>query len=80
MRSMSGLILKRTRHGITDPIGSFVHHFGQISMFLFLSGHFFEGFMKILLTCYLIMILAVLGPLITIGTIYLLGRLAPFTF
>jgi hypothetical protein len=36
--------------------------------------------MKILLMCYLIMILAVLGPLITIGTIYLLGRLMPFTF
>jgi hypothetical protein len=64
----------------TDPIGSFVHHFGQISMFLFLSGHFFEGFMKILLTCYLIMMFAVLGPLITVGTIYLLGRLFPFTF
>jgi len=64
----------------TDPIGSFVHHFGQISMFLSLSGHFFGDFMKILLMCYMIMILAVLGPLITIGTIYLLGRLAPFTF
>jgi hypothetical protein len=36
--------------------------------------------MKILLICYLIMMLSVLGPLITIGTIYLLGRLAPFTF
>jgi len=36
--------------------------------------------MKILLMCYLIMFLAVLGPLITIGTIYLLGRLASFTF
>jgi hypothetical protein len=35
--------------------------------------------MKILLMCYLIMILAVLGPLITVGTIYLLGRLLPFT-
>jgi hypothetical protein len=30
--------------------------------------------MKILLICYLIMMLSVLGPLITIGTIYLLGR------
>jgi len=63
----------------TDPIGSFVTHLGQISMFLSLSGHFFEGFMKILLTCYLIMVFAVLGPLITIGTIYLLGKLMPFT-
>ena len=31
--------------------------------------------MKLLLLCYLIMMLAVLGPLITVGTIYLLGRL-----
>jgi len=36
--------------------------------------------MKILLMCYLIMMFAVLGPLITVGTIYLLGRLFPFTF
>jgi hypothetical protein len=36
--------------------------------------------MKILLMCYLIMFLVALGPLITIGTIYLLGRLVPFTF
>jgi len=36
--------------------------------------------MKILLMCYLIMMFAVLGPLITVGTIYLLGRLLPFTF
>jgi len=36
--------------------------------------------MKILLMCYLIMMFSVLGPLITIGTIYLLGRLVPFTF
>jgi len=64
----------------TDPIGSFVNDFEQINMFLSLSGHFFEAFMKILLTCYLIMMFAVLGPLITVGTIYLLGRLFPFTF
>ena len=31
--------------------------------------------MKLLLLCYLIMMLAVLGPLITVGTIYLLGKL-----
>jgi len=36
--------------------------------------------MKILLTCYLVMFLVALGPLITIGTIYLLGKLMPFTF
>jgi hypothetical protein len=64
----------------TDPIGSFVNDFEQVNMFLSSSGHFFEGFMNILLTCYLIMMFAVLGPLITVGTIYLLGRLLPFTF
>jgi hypothetical protein len=80
MKYMNGFTLKRTRYGINDPIGSFCNDFEQINMFLCLSGHFFEGFMKILLMCYLIMMLAVLGQFITIGTIYLLGRLAPFTF
>jgi len=64
----------------TDPIGSFVNDFAQINIFLSSSGHFLDGFMKILLMCYLVMFLVALGPLITIGTIYLLGKLMPFTF
>jgi len=31
--------------------------------------------MSILLMCYLVMFLVALGPIITIGTIYLLGQL-----
>jgi hypothetical protein len=65
----------------TDPMGSFVNDFEQINMFLCSSGQFFGGFMKLLIACYLIVMgVALASSLITIATIYLLGRLLPFTF
>ena len=62
----------------TDPIGSFVNHFGQISVLLSRTGNFLRVLMNALVTCYLILAALAFGAgciLLTGGTIYLLGAL-----